>query len=191
MSPTLLIAGNATGGHDGRHQLERVSHLLHRHQRPWQRQHPDRPGNHASSTKGTTVHQQIDSVRPTNSAVPEHQLPAIQAELDKQRRCRIEQLDELTMDATEAVATGDECRLQVTRVLQVAAESAIGEIEAALERLENGSYGICERCIEPIPFERLEVLPMTRLCTPCRYLAESGRSRAWRPSNTPSVSRIR
>jgi hypothetical protein len=78
------------------------------------------------------VHQQIDSVRPTNSAVLGHQLPAIQAELDKQRRCRIDQLDELTVDATEAVATGDECRLQVTRVLQVAAESAVGEIEAAL-----------------------------------------------------------
>ena len=93
------------------------------------------------------------------------------------------------MDA--AVATGDECSLQVTRVLQVAAESAMGEIEAALERLENGSYGICERCTEPIAFERLEVLPMTRLCTPCQYLAESGRSRTWRPSNTLSVSRIR
>jgi DnaK suppressor protein len=137
------------------------------------------------------VHQKIDSVRPTNSAVFEHQLPAIQAELDKQRRCRIEQLDELTMDATEAVATGDECRLQVTRVLQVAAESAMGEIDVALERLENGSYGICERYTEPIPFDRLDVLPMTRLCTPCQYLAESGRSRTWRPSNTLSVSRIR
>jgi DnaK suppressor protein len=137
------------------------------------------------------VHQKIDSVRPTNSAVLEHQVPAIQAELDKQRRSRIDQLDELTVDAAEAVATGDECRLQVTRVLQVAAESAMGEIEAALERLENGCYGICARCAEPIPFERLEVLPMTRLCTPCQYLAESGRSRTWRPNDTQSVSRIR
>jgi DnaK suppressor protein len=109
------------------------------------------------------VHQKSDSVRPSDSAVLEHQLPALQAELDKQRRCRIDQLDELTVDATEAVATGDESRLQVTRVLQVAAESAVGEINAALERLENGSYGVCERCTEPIPFERLEVLPMTPL----------------------------
>jgi DnaK suppressor protein len=137
------------------------------------------------------VHQKSDSVRPSDSAVLEHQLPALQAELDKQRRCRIDQLDELTVDATEAVATGDESRLQVTRVLQVAAESTVGEINAALERLENGSYGVCERCTEPIPFERLEVLPMTPLCTPCQYLAESGRSRTWRPSNTLSVSRIR
>ena len=67
----------------------------------------------------------------------------------------------------------------------------MGEIEAAPERLENGCDGICERCSEPIPFERLEILPMTRLCTPCQYLAESGRSSTWRPSNTVSVSRIR
>jgi hypothetical protein len=33
-----------------------------------------------------------------------------------------------------------------------------------------GSYGICERCTEPIPWQRLEVLPMSRLCTPCQYL---------------------
>jgi RNA polymerase-binding transcription factor DksA len=137
------------------------------------------------------VHQKIDSVRPTNSAVLEHQLPALQAELDKQRRCRIDQLDELTVDATEAVTTGDESRLQVTRVLQVAAESAVSEIDAALERLGSGCYGICARCTKSIPFERLEVLPMTRFCTPCQYLAESDRSRTWRPSSTLSVRQIR
>jgi RNA polymerase-binding transcription factor DksA len=186
------MVGNATGGHDGRHQLERVSHLLHRPQRTRQLQHPETGrATHASFTKGTTVHQKIDSVRPSNSAVLELQLPAIQAELDKQRGCRIEQVDELTVDATEAAATRDECMLQVTRVLQVAAESAVGEIEPALERLGNGSYGICERCTEPIQFERLEALPMTRLCTPCQYLAESGRSRTCRPSNTLSASWIR
>ena len=89
------------------------------------------------------MHQKIDSVRPTNSAVLEHQLASIQTELDKQRRCRIDQLDELTVEATEAVATGDECSLQVTRVLQVAAESVMGEIDVALERLENGSWRSC------------------------------------------------
>ena len=32
---------------------------------------------------------------------------------------------------------------------------------------------------------------MTRFCTPCQYLAESGRSRNWRQRNTVSVSWIR
>jgi hypothetical protein len=108
---------------------------------PWPAATPrDGRATYASFTKGTSVHQKIDSVRSANSAVLEHQLPALQAELDKQRRCRMNRLDELMVAATEAVATGDECRLQVTRVRQVAAEPVVGEIDIALERLENGSY---------------------------------------------------
>jgi DnaK suppressor protein len=106
------------------------------------------------------------------------QLPAIRADLDQQRRFRSEQLEELAVDAAEAVATADQNRLQVTRVLTLAAEAALSEIDAALQRVDEGSYGICERCAEPIWWERLEVLPMSRLCTPCQYLAESGRSKS-------------
>jgi DnaK suppressor protein len=124
------------------------------------------------------MRQEIDAVRTTTRSAAESvlQLPAIRAELDQQRRFRTEQLEELAVDAAEAVAAADQNRLQVTRVLTLAAESALSEIDAALQRLVEGSYGICERCVEPIPWERLEVLPMTRLCTPCQYLAESGRS---------------
>ena len=89
------------------------------------------------------------------------------------------------------MATADQARLQVSRVLTLAAESALEDIDAALQRLEQGSYGICERCAEPIPWERLEVLPMTRLCTPCQYLAESGRSHRSRNGQTRSGSGIR
>ena len=119
------------------------------------------------------------------------QLPAIRAELDQQRRFRTEQLEELAVDAAEAVAAADQNRLQVTRVLTLAAESALSEVDAALQRLVEGSYGICERCAEPIPWERLEVLPMTRLCTPCQYLAESGRSPRSRNGQTRSGSGLR
>src|SRR5688500_18711624 len=74
--------------------------------------------------------------------------------------------EQLAVDAAEAVSTADQNRLEVSRVLTLAAESALEDIDAALQRLEQGAYGICERCAEPIPWERLEVLPMTRLCTP-------------------------
>ena len=122
------------------------------------------------------------------------QLPAIRADLDKQRRFRTERLEELAVDAVdtaEAMATADQNRFEVTRVLTLAAEAALSEIDAALQRLEEGSYGICERCVEPIPWERLEVLPMTRLCTPCQYLAESGRSPRSRNGQTRSGSGLR
>jgi DnaK suppressor protein len=36
------------------------------------------------------------------------------------------------------------------------------EVEAAFNRLENGTYGICEESDEPIPFTRLEAVPYAR-----------------------------
>ena len=139
------------------------------------------------------MRQEIDAVRTTTRSAAQsvRQLHAIRAELDQQRRFRTEQLEELAVDAAEAVAAADQNRLQVTRVLTLAAESALSEIDAALQRLVEGSYGICERCAEPIPWERLEVLPMTRLCTPCQYLAESGRSPRSRNGQTRSGSGLR
>jgi RNA polymerase-binding transcription factor DksA len=111
----------------------------------------------------------------------ERQLPTIRADLDRQRRFRTEQLEELVVDAAEMMATADQDRLQVNRVLTLAAEAAMSEIDAALQRLEEGSYGFCEGCAEQIRWERLEVLPTSRLCTPCQYLAESGRSNTVHP----------
>lgn len=43
----------------------------------------------------------------------------------------------------------------------------LGLIDAALERLDAGEYGICEQCREPIPFARLELRPYGTLCVRC------------------------
>ena len=129
--------------------------------------------------------------RAGSTAVSERSLPGIRAELDQQRRLRIDQLKELTADAAEAVTAADGPRLQITHILVATAESALDEIDTALQRLEDGSYGICERCVEPIPWERLETLPMSRLCTTCQHVAESGRSNSVRRGPTRSSSRIR
>jgi DnaK suppressor protein len=43
----------------------------------------------------------------------------------------------------------------------------LGEIDAALERLAEGRYGICAECEEEIPQARLEVLPEARACAGC------------------------
>jgi len=40
-------------------------------------------------------------------------------------------------------------------------------IEEALHRLENGSYGLCEVCGQPIEPRRLEIMPETPLCRGC------------------------
>lgn len=43
-------------------------------------------------------------------------------------------------------------------------EAELSEVEAALERLEAGTYGKCEVDGSPIPDERLQALPTTRYC---------------------------
>jgi len=42
-----------------------------------------------------------------------------------------------------------------------------------LERLQKGTYGICESCGSPIPLERLRALPHATLCVPCKRREES------------------
>ena len=46
------------------------------------------------------------------------------------------------------------------------------EIEAALARIEQGTYGICSNCGKQIEPERLELLPTTTLCSDCMQKAE-------------------
>ncbi len=43
----------------------------------------------------------------------------------------------------------------------------VAEIEAALQRLDAGAYGRCERCQEAIAEERLEARPVARTCLRC------------------------
>jgi DnaK suppressor protein len=51
--------------------------------------------------------------------------------------------------------------------------STLKEIADALERIEAGSYGACERCDQEIGRERLRALPHTRHCIVCRRALES------------------
>jgi DnaK suppressor protein len=62
---------------------------------------------------------------------------------------------------TEAVE-----RISTTATARSLAAS-IREIDLALERFENGKYGVCEVCGGPIPGERLEALPATATCMNC------------------------
>jgi DnaK suppressor protein len=48
----------------------------------------------------------------------------------------------------------------------------LGKIKDALERLENGTYGICENCEEDISIKRLEARPVTTLCVKCKTAQE-------------------
>jgi RNA polymerase-binding protein DksA len=47
------------------------------------------------------------------------------------------------------------------------AKDHLAEVEAALARLDAGTYGTCERCGEPIAEDRLEARPVARTCIGC------------------------
>jgi RNA polymerase-binding transcription factor DksA len=50
----------------------------------------------------------------------------------------------------------------------------LAEVEAAVERVEQGTFGICEVCGRPIGDERLEAMPAARLCLEDQERAERG-----------------
>src|SRR5213083_2779485 len=46
------------------------------------------------------------------------------------------------------------------------------EVVMALQKIEDGSFGTCERCSEPIADKRLDALPFARHCIDCQRLVE-------------------
>lgn len=50
----------------------------------------------------------------------------------------------------------------------------ISEIDHALERIDHGTYGICESCDRPIAIERLEAIPYAPRCAACQSSVERG-----------------
>ena len=51
-------------------------------------------------------------------------------------------------------------------------EAELADVEHALRRLDEGTYGTCEACGRPISEERLEALPATRFCLDDQAVAE-------------------
>ena len=55
------------------------------------------------------------------------------------------------------------------------AQRTVADIDDALSRMEDGSYGICESCGRPMPVARLEALPHARTCVRCASQASTAR----------------
>jgi DnaK suppressor protein len=54
------------------------------------------------------------------------------------------------------------------------------KIQEALQRLDNGEFGICEQCGEQIGIERLKARPVTTLCIDCKAIQEVEEKKAKR-----------
>jgi DnaK suppressor protein len=49
------------------------------------------------------------------------------------------------------------------------------ELDEALDRIENGAYGVCEECGGPVGLKRLAVRPVAKYCVPCLTKLEKGK----------------
>ena len=47
-------------------------------------------------------------------------------------------------------------------------QTQLAQVDAALERIESGTYGICQDCGVAIPVERLEAMPAAAYCVNCQ-----------------------
>lgn len=54
-----------------------------------------------------------------------------------------------------------------TRALRDEAVARLAELDAALQRVDRGTFGTCERCGDAIPDARLLARPTARTCVPC------------------------
>jgi DnaK suppressor protein len=70
----------------------------------------------------------------------------------------------------EESGEGDSMNVERERDLALSAQAlaSVEEIDRALAKIEAGRYGVCDKCGEPIPKERLKALPHAALCVKCK-----------------------
>jgi DnaK suppressor protein len=103
--------------------------------------------------------------------------PTLRA-LRRERRRLIEELKHQELLAQERPTTGNHMADDASEVeeqskslaLRRHLEGMLKEVERAIIRAEKGTYGICERCHNPIGEERLKVMPSATHCIECAKL---------------------
>jgi RNA polymerase-binding protein DksA len=63
---------------------------------------------------------------------------------------------------------------EIDYTLEENEERVLAAIDAALKRIDDGTFGICGSCGQPIAVERLEALPYTTQCIDCKRREERG-----------------
>ncbi len=82
-----------------------------------------------------------------------------------------------------ADAGTDSYEQEFTLELMDSERKLIAEIDQALDRIEDGTYGICQAEGEPIPKPRLEAIPWARYCVACANIQEKKRHKGGGASN--------
>jgi DnaK suppressor protein len=95
--------------------------------------------------------------------------------LVRERSAVVSRMDAITQDAlhfeleTDGIpASGHESEQALIRML----DNRLADVDRALERIDDGSYGVCAACSNEIPPRRLDALPFATLCVSCQSVAD-------------------
>jgi len=105
----------------------------------------------------------------------------LKMELQHERERLLKELDRLNSDESSLPEAsqgglfgkkGEEAsqvyELEKKLALKERLQSSLAEIDHALAKHDQGTYGICDKCKQPIGTDRLEVLPQASLCMNCK-----------------------
>lgn len=104
---------------------------------------------------------------------------AIRRDLEMQRRAILDEAIEGLTKSNGQEALPDvsdqasaEAEQHFSMRIREREQRLVKKIDEALERMNQNTYGICERCEEEIPYPRLKARPVTTLCINCKTLEE-------------------
>nr|WP_202458794.1 TraR/DksA C4-type zinc finger protein [Streptomyces sp. SID5464] len=104
-------------------------------------------------------------------------LAALRENLHEQRSFRQEQLRQLAGPATsraeDRLQRQAAAQVEVRIKLAASARMVLADVEAALTRMNEGSYGTCHLCRRPIDRQRLMIVPQARYCSRCQQVKEA------------------
>jgi len=123
--------------------------------------------------------QSVTAKRRAKTSPPGKKYTAIRRDLERQRKAMLAEVGEGLTNPNGQEALPDvsdqasaEADQNFSLRIREREQRLIKKIDEALDRINQNTYGICERCEEEIPYPRLKARPVTTLCINCKTLEE-------------------
>ena len=123
--------------------------------------------------------QSVIAKRRAKTLSPGKKYTAIRRDLERQRKAMLAEVGESLANSNGPEALPDvsdqasaEAEQNFSMRIREREQRMAKKIDEALDRMDQNTYGICERCEEEIPYPRLKARPVTTLCINCKTLEE-------------------
>lgn len=116
-----------------------------------------------SRGNGLTKKQLGKRMRP----IIEKQIVEIEAKVKRHSQEGLQETETRSYAMHLADISGDQYEKEFSAEIVAKDLASLNELKYALEKIEKGSYGVCEDCGCNIPLKRLEIMPGARYCVSC------------------------